>query len=401
MAKWKLQVATSAVAALCVAPPCLAAVDVLDRLVEKGVLTQAERDELRKEEPKVSLGHKDNFFLTGPDNKFRLDVYGYGQVRYTYTGKEVAENTDTFAVQRLRLGFRGHAYTEKLKYGILLNVYPGQNTDTNKDVNLFDYFVDYVPRKEFGVKIGQFKIPFSTSWNLSAAGLQLVERATVDGSFRLDRDTGVDLHGNLFGSLLSYDVGIFNGEGWNKANAADNNHLYVARVTSEPFGKYPFHESDNELSKSFVAHLSAAAAYNDDLKSHSIKNLNDRLTALGQSDVKSFNGFVGLKLRGASVQAEGYHRVIASQEKGKETARGGYVQAGYFVFRNLVEAAARCEVFDPNGDEGDDLKQEYGGGLNVFFAGHRNKLQTDFFRVHDQKADTTDSRLRLQYELQF
>ncbi|MBI5015724.1 MAG: hypothetical protein HZB55_09585 [Deltaproteobacteria bacterium] len=395
---WTLAALAGALAA---AAPGNAAVDVLDRLVEKGILTQAERDELKKEEPKVTLGYKNNFFLTSPDNKFRLDIYGYGQVRYTFTGKEDGDNTDNFGVQRLRLGFRGHAFTEKLKYGVLLNVYPGENTSTNKDVNLFDFFVDYTPWNELGVKVGQFKVPYSTSWNLSASGLQFVERSSVDSNFRLDRDTGVDVHGNLLGTLLSYDVGMFNGEGWNKTNAADTKHLYVARVSSEPFGKYPFHESDNELSKSFLAHLSAAAAYNDDLKTHSIKNLNDRLTTLGQSDVKSFNGFVGMKFRGASVQAEGYHRVIASQEKGKETARGGYVQAGYFVYRDVVEAAARCEYCDPNREVADDLKQEYGGGLNWFFAGHRNKLQTDLFRVQDQKTGLTDRRLRLQYELQF
>ena len=76
-----------------------------------------------------------------------------------------------------------------------------------------------------------------------------------------------------------------------------------------PLGKYSMSESDLPRSKNPTLLLAAGAAYDNDVASHTRSNLNGRLasTALGKSDVTSWNAFAGFKWLGASVQTE-YHR---------------------------------------------------------------------------------------------
>jgi phosphate-selective porin OprO/OprP len=375
------------------ASPCHAAVDLHERFVEKGIITEEERQELAKED-EVKVIHKKSFTWMTADERFSLQLYGYGQVRSTYQNRNNgADDRFNFSVQRARIGVRGYAFQKDLKYQLYLNVYQGDEEDTS----LLDYFFDYAPIPELGVKGGQFKVPYAVQWNISAAGLQLVDRTTVDGNFRLDRDSGVSLHGKL-ASMLRYDVGVFNGEGRNRNNP-DDNLLYVARLMLEPLGKYPFHESDNELSKKPVLLLVAGMAYDDDVSSHTRNNLNSWLNTLGKSNVLSYDGFAGFKYRGASAQGE-VHRRNIDPGSNDVTAVGFYAQGGYFVWRDKVEAAARYEYFDPDDDEGSDVRTEYGGGVNYFFAGHRNKAQADFFHVDDQ-AGSDEDRLRIQYQLAF
>lgn len=355
----------------------------------------------------VEAGYKDNIYLKTSDNIFRLDIYGYGQFRYTYQTNDItgAEDLSNFQVQRVRLGFKGYVGHDKLKYQMLLSA--SQSGEFDK-VSLLDWFVDYAPSKECGIRAGQFKVPYSTSFTISASELQFIERTQVDSNFRLDRDNGVNLYGKLLDSMLTYNIGAYNGEGRNKSNP-DNGMLYAARLMFEPFGKYAYHESDNEISDKLLMLVSAAYAVSNDQAGSTNTNLNARLatTALGISDVTGSNAFVGAKYRGASVHGEYFNRVINPQTKGlsDETAEGYYIQGGYFVMPKTLEVAARYEYFEPNKDKAEDLRKEYGIGVNYFINGHRNKIQADIFKITDEAGKTKegeeDSRLRVQYQLAF
>ncbi|MBI4745749.1 MAG: hypothetical protein HY786_04215 [Deltaproteobacteria bacterium] len=357
----------------------------------------------------VEAGYKDNLYLKSTDNKFRLDIYGYGQFRYTYQTNDISgkEDLSNFQAQRTRLGFKGYVGSDKLKYQFLLSA--SQSGEYDK-VSLLDGFVDYVPLKELGVQAGQFKVPYSTSWSISASQLQFVDRTQVDANFRLDRDNGLNLHGSCRDSMLTYNLGAYNGEGRNKSNQ-DNGMLYAARLMFEPFGKYAYHESDNEMSDKLTMLVSAAYAVSTRQAGSTNTNLNGRLatgtTKVGVSDVTGYDGFIGAKYRGASVHGEYFNRVIDPQKQGlaDETAEGYYVQGGYFVMPRTVEVAARYEYLEPNKDKAEDLRKEYGIGVSYFVNGHKNKLQADFFKIKDEAGKTKrgeeDSRLRVQYQLAF
>ena len=351
----------------------------------------------------VETGYKDNFYLKTMDNRFRLDIYGYGQLRYTYQTNDItgAEDSSNFQVQRVRLGFKGFAYSDKLKYQLLLSASQSGQFD---NVSLLDWFIDYGLTKEFGIRAGQFKVPYSTSFTISASELQFVERTQVDSNFRLDRDDGINLYGSLFDSKLTYNAGVYNGEGRNKSNP-DNGNLFSGRLIFEPLGRYAYHESDNDMSEKPLILFSAAYAISGDQAGSTNTNLSSRLTALGVSDVAGYNGFAGIKYRGTSIHGEYYHRVIDPQKNGvsDETSNGYYIQAGYFVVPKIIEIAARYESFDPDRDKDNDKRNEYGAGINCFINGQRNKIQADAFKIKDEtgKKGDEDSRFRIQYQLSF
>jgi hypothetical protein len=350
----------------------------------------------------IRVTHGPSFTLATADGAFSLTTYGYGQVRYTLTDADGGTNASGFTVKRARLGFKGNAHGPDLTYRLYLNVYSGK---ADASVGLFDLFADYRFGPRLALKGGQYKVPYAVQWNVSAAGLQFVERGAVDGYFRLDRDTGVTAHGRL-GDGLAYDVGVYNGEGTNKTNP-DTHHLWVARLKATPMGTFPRHESDNERSAAPRLLLVAGAAYDDRVAAHSISALNARLDpgALGPSDLLAFNLYAGAKHRGREVHAEYHRRYLDPVAPGTrtETAEGLRLQGGAFLSQH-VEAAARYEYLDPNTHVGGDLVHEAGVAVNRFFAGHRSKLQADLFRVTTQTGPGTsgeDVRLRVQYQIAF
>lgn len=354
----------------------------------------------------VEAGHKDNIYLKTTDNSFRMDIYGYAQARYTYQTNDItgAEDLSNFQVQRMRLGFKGYVGSDKLKYQMLLSA--SQSGEYDK-VGLLDWFVDYSHAKELGIRAGQFKVPYSTSFTISASELQFIERTQVDSNFRLDRDNGVNIYGKVL-DKLTYNIGVYNGEGRNKSNP-DNGMLYAARVLFEPLGKYSYNESDIQMTSKPVILVSAAYSASEDQAGSTNTNLNASLaaTALGKSDVTGSNAFVGAKYRGASIHGEYFKRWIGPEKNSvsDEKADGYYLQGGYFVVPKSMEVAARYEYFDPNKDASDDLRKEYGVGVNYFINGHRNKIQADLFKINDEAGKTKkgeeDNRLRVQYQLAF
>jgi phosphate-selective porin OprO/OprP len=352
----------------------------------------------------VRVTHGPSFGLATADGDFSLHVYGYGQARYTYTDNDHATDQSGFTVQRARLGFKGNAYGRDLTYQLFLNVYSGK---ADGPVSLFDFFVDNAVNSHIALKAGQYKVPYAVQWNVSAAELQFTERGDVDAYFRLDRDTGLSAHGAA-AEGLSYDVGVFNGEGTNRTNP-DNRHLWVARLSAAPLGTFAPHEADVEADGGRSAAprvlLVAGVAYDDHVASHSVTALNGRLAALGPSDLLTWNLFAAARHRGGEVRAEYHRRVLDPVSPGGagETAQGLSVQGGYRITPG-VEAALRWEYLDPDTHAGGDLTREGGVAVSRYFAGHRSKLQADLFRIHTQTApgaDTDANRLRVQYQIAF
>ena len=228
----------------------------------------------------VKAGYDDYFYLMTTDDRFRLNIYGYGQLRYTFQDNEAQGDTSNLQVNRAKLGFRGHAFSPAVQYKLYMNIYTG----VEESPALLDYFVDYIPFREFGVRVGQFKTPVGISYAFSAREMQLTERPYVDLAFRLGRDTGINLHGAILRGLFSYDLGVYNGEGMNRNNP-DTDHLYIARLMVQPLGAYPFYESDVDFLPRPRMLAAASVAFNDGLEKHTSKELGGRIRELGTSPV--------------------------------------------------------------------------------------------------------------------
>ena len=374
-----------------------------DYLIPLGILCLAAAvnpalAEATSESSKPALGFNKNFYLESGDGSFRMDFFGYGQVRYTNLSRDEGDDTSEFTVQRARAGIKGHAFDKKLKYRLYLNVYSGSGSGTD----LFDYWVQYSPGSDFGVRAGQWKVPYANSWNVSGSSQQFVDRSTVDANFRLDRDIGAGVSGKAADGKFSYDLGVFNGEGRNKRQDGDG-HLFVGRAVLEPLGKFPKTETDLDKSETPRVKISVAVASNQELASHSRSNLRGRLTELGPSDVASENAYLGFVYRGFAAHAELHQREIDPLAAGlvSEDASGYYLQAGYFF--DPGEIAVRVESFDPDDATNADSRDEIGVGFSWFLEGDEHKLSADLFTITTETAagELEDTRFRLQWQLKF
>ncbi len=202
---------------------------LLDKLTEKGVLSDTERQDLLTE--------------ASDEKKHKLPkvkVSGYLQVRYTATQDDARVEDDHylddrytdlngFAVRRGRLTFSGNIMAD---LGFKLSGdFSTANDYKNKDTkfSLKDAYVSY-NRCSYGqLKAGQFKVPFGREWTTSSSLILTPNRALVVNALSPNRDIGIELSGKPFNQMLYYALGIFNGAGNNRGNNNDQT-MFVGRL---------------------------------------------------------------------------------------------------------------------------------------------------------------------------
>lgn len=157
---------------------------------------------------------------------------------YVQLGYEFGDELSSFFIKRVRLDLAG-AIAPKLGYRIQLEF---------ASPKIVDAYLEYKPLKQLNLKVGEYKIPFSIEntvypplkFELIEYPLALQRLMGFDdvcGLAATGRDMGATLYGDLIErdgrALLSYDLGVFNGEG---INARDRNLSkdLAARLTLRP-----------------------------------------------------------------------------------------------------------------------------------------------------------------------
>ena len=187
---------------------------------------------------------------------------GYIQAGYDYLWNEDGTSTSTLHLRRARMTMQGDVYKgEKgAKASYRLQV------DFCRTPVIVDLWMKYQPVNQFGVQVGQFKVPVSienTDYNATRLEFvnyaQVVQRLARLGSGDMTgigstgRDIGVQLAGGFIKkdgfSIINYEVGVFNGAG---ICTKDNNKSkdIAARLTVQPLkllkiaGYYMYGEAD-------------------------------------------------------------------------------------------------------------------------------------------------------------
>ncbi len=295
-------------------------------------------------------------------NSNTVNISGYVQGRFT----EAPSTTNTFEIRRARLIFDGNL-TDTVSYQVQLDGVKPQ---------LLDARVDFKPFRQFGVTIGQFKIPFSTESYLSDNLLPLIERSAVVNGFAPGRDTGNngrDIGLQFFGKLwrgravnhIEYFAGVFNGAG---INAKDDNHYKdtAARLIVRP-----------------VKQLSFAGNY--------------------------YNGASGTKELGrerADVEVSFTRGPLSASAEylwghdGPIHRRGWYAQGVYRASRQW-EAVFRFDKFDPRQHTSTvTAVNNYVVGANYYLNTYV-KLQANYDRQQDLIAQRSANVVLLQTQFQF
>ena len=167
-------------------------------------------------------GYKQTGFASVP--KFG----GYLIGSYKYSDKEGANGGPGFNCRLIRLYVDGSIFTD-FKYRIQLQM-NGQNPHVK------DYYIEWAKYKEFSVKLGQFKRAFTfenpmNPWDVGVGDFSFLVQKMAGMGDRLGeanmggRDQGLQVQGDLFPvnddsyRLLHYQLGVYNGQGINLADA--------------------------------------------------------------------------------------------------------------------------------------------------------------------------------------
>jgi phosphate-selective porin OprO/OprP len=229
---------------LILAGPSLAAEKPLaDILKEKGVLTEEEYQEAKKAEEAQKAaavaekpsslplaGYKKGFFLQTPDEKLKLVFNGYVRTQLRLYENNTSQDNE-FKIRHARLGLTGY-------YGKYWSGRVEGEFSTPSDGKFLKYaYLNFSYLPDLQVRAGQFKAPFSREYLTSSSGIDTIERAMITDSGGLvpKYDIGVMLHGpSVLDGMLSYGVGVFNGNGANNSDTNDDKDL-VARLVLAPF----------------------------------------------------------------------------------------------------------------------------------------------------------------------
>lgn len=236
---------------------------LLEKLRDKGVLTEEEYQEMRqearearraealekaqaaddKQKAKVKVTgdeFKDRFTFSTPDGNAQIRLTGrvhadYRNFNHDYSLNAAAQNdrdtasiADGFELRRARFGFQGFVYRD-VAFELQANAVGGAPVVDQAFVNLGWY-------KPAQLRFGRFKQPFNLEEQTSSNDIDFAERSYVN-QLAPAKKLGAMLHGIPFGKEgLYYGVSVFQ-EGFNEETESDGaGKRYAGRLTAD-FGK--------------------------------------------------------------------------------------------------------------------------------------------------------------------
>ncbi len=200
----------------------------LKREVEQLKVTAQPKFEAGFDQWQPYIRSTDGNFKLSPVGRIQVDFRAYEAGARNLPAAGSAIGTDlmnNFLVRRGRIGLQGTFYKY---FDFFVEADFGQGAAV-----LTDGYLDIHYWPELRLRAGQFKVPFSYEELFSDNNIDFVERSVADNLVP-SRDLGAMLHGSLFGGIVSYAGGIFNGSGQNTAETNDSKDL-AARLVVAPF----------------------------------------------------------------------------------------------------------------------------------------------------------------------
>jgi hypothetical protein len=209
---------------------------------------------------------------------------------------------------------------------------------------------------------------------------------------------GLALNGENASRKYGYSIGVYNGNGINRAANDNRDVMATARLVITPFGPCELTESDPEWTRRTGHRLAIGVA---------VLTNNTGTNSIEEERITTGAFELAYKVRGFSLALEFFtqneNQVLAPPGDEVETD-GWYAQAGY-LFRNHFEIAGRYAVILP--DLANQDVTETGVALGYYLRGQRSKIQADWRSINFESgvppsSDTTDvAQFRAQYQILF
>ncbi|MFN7965756.1 MAG: porin [Acidobacteriota bacterium] len=309
------------------APPSVEDVDQRLRILERKLELEKEAAAAKeKDAAKVSIG-ADGFTFKSADGSYVLKIRGYVHADLRVYGNDVkVATTDTFLMRRVRPIFE--AQLGKLAE---VRVMPDFGAGTTV---LQDAYADVKFAPWLKLRAGKFKPPVGLERLQSATDLAFVERA-LPTNLVPNRDLGVQLFGDLWAGIVSYQAGVFDGVADGASGDIDINDSkeLEGRIWISPFKTKP---------ASVLKDLSFGVVATDG------KNLGT-LTATGLSPYRSAGQLTFFSYRSGrtladTVIADGNRKRFGAQasfQNGRVAAQAEWVRSSVEVLRG--ETLARLQ----------------------------------------------------------
>ena len=377
-------------------------------LKEKGVITEADYNDIIKSAPKskpfdYKLGK--GFTLTSPDEKFQLSIGGNMQLLYTFSQKDGigVGNSSEWRLRRIKTSFSGYAYSKDLTYKVLLNWAELQNSGASSKV-LEEAYLNYKFIDEAQIQVGEDKVQYGRQEITSSGAQQFVDRSFVVNAFKPSYDIGLNLHGDIMKGLFKYDAQLVGGKGQNTLSSNVNN-AYNLRLVVNPLGEMKYSEADLDMSPKPLLSVGSSYYHNTLKKSTAttFETNNDsyagssgwlgrnagKFNATTNVNINTYEADLAFKWQGLSLQSEYFwgqgNGIGANGLEANVIANGFYVQAGYMVLPKQVELAVRYAWMDYNWTTPNDQQTEVTGAISWYPYGHNLKIQADVTKQHIQQ----------------
>jgi phosphate-selective porin OprO and OprP len=349
--------------------------DILNLLIEKKTITQAQADSLRAQDAikqQEAEAKKKSFNVTAGKS---VQLSGYLQTRYQINDEP--GKIDGFDLRRAYLDLKG---TLSAKWGYRLQ------TDFANGPKIVDLYTDFKVNDYLNFTFGQFAIPFSRENLTSNTKSEFIERSQVVESLvargkdvissqsnQNGRDIGVQAGGTLIKTgdktWVEYKIGLFNGSGINTADKNESKDV-VTRILLHP-----------------IQGLDLGASYYNGLGNWGTPAKNRKRNRIGFE--------LGYELDNFTFSGE-----FISGQDASVSKQGYYVQAGYYVLPKKLQFLGKIDSFDPNTQLDSNASTWYIAGLN-FIITPNILLQANYTFKEEQGNKITNNLAAIQLQARF
>jgi phosphate-selective porin OprO/OprP len=206
-------------------------VRVLER---KGEVDREAAAESAKEAAKTTpalMAGASGFSFRSADTNFVIALHGHLQLdSRTFFKDGGIRGNDAFLLRRARPILQGTVFRD---FDFMFVPDFGGST-----VQILDAYMNYRFRPELQLEAGKFKSPVGLEHLQGDASLTFNERSLVTDLVP-NRDLGVELHGDVFGGIVSYAAAIFDGapdySGTTANTDYEDNKAFAGRLFFQPF----------------------------------------------------------------------------------------------------------------------------------------------------------------------
>jgi len=350
---------------------------LLNKLVEKGLLTSSEAQEVRNEVNTEVAKNEERLTKLDKSAEDKSVVHvGKGSLKVggLFQGWAVydARAKDRFRIRRTELKFAGDILgDDRFKYTIMFDPAQPQEDNTTRSPLKDAYFLlDHLPYlPHHTITLGQFKAPRTEEGIRSSGQLDFAERSIVTSTFG---DQGRDIGAMLTGDwpITTYQLGVFNGK-QNQAPKHDQKSL-VGRVVVRPLKMLA---SVVELPHLGDVELGISGEY----RPHEGLVLPKK--RLGY---EARYAYQNLSIKGEYMTGEDTTSALSTSEN-TSVGQGWYTQVGYLLapWFPKAQVLARVEGWDPDVNTALDAERDVTLGFNYFLDKHNAKWQLNW--VHQTK----------------